>query len=67
MLCGCSFDYIADPAAKLAELEKKLEAVKAARAALTAAIDEYNAASGSAFENLNEREISHRCDIIARR
>ena len=66
-LCGCSFDYIADPAAKLAELEKKLEAVKAARAALAAAIDEYNAASGSAFENLNEREISHRCDIIARR
>lgn len=66
-LCGCSFDYIADPAAKLAELEKKLEAVKAARAALAAAIDEYNTASGSAFENLNEREISHRCDIIARR
>lgn len=64
-LDGCKFDYTADPEAKRAELVDKLAEIKAARAALEAAISDYNNAAGTAFESLYSRDIGGRCDIKA--
>ena len=66
-LDGCKFDYTADPEAKRAELGEKLAAIKAARAALEAAISDYNNTAGTAFERLWAHDISSRCDIKAAR
>lgn len=66
-LSPCKFDYTPDPAAKYSELAEKLEAVKAAWAALEAAISDYNNTAGTAFESLYARDISSRCNITAAR
>ena len=63
----CKFDYTADPEAKRAELGEKLDAIKAARAALEAAISDYNNTAGTAFERLYSHDIGSRCDIKAAR
>lgn len=66
-LDGCKFDYTPDPEAKRAELGEKLAAIKAARAALEAAISDYNNTAGTAFERLYSHDIGSRCDIKAAR
>lgn len=50
-----------------AELGEKLDAIKAARAALESAISDYNNTAGTAFERLYSHDIGSRCDIKAAR